>query len=592
MRGSPIDLQRAPVSAIAPPRIVRRTVPGDAFLPAELHAVTRRVLAARGITAPALLDTSLKGLLPASELGGSAAAVALIASVMGEGGHILVVGDFDADGATSTALALRALRAMGAPDVGYLVPNRFEFGYGLTPEIVDLAALRKPSLIITVDNGISSIDGVARAREYGMRVLITDHHLPAASRPLADAIVNPNLPDDLFPSKCLAGVGVIFYVMTALRTHLREQGWFSARGIAEPNLASLLDLVALGTVADVVPLDQNNRRLVAQGLARIRAGQCQPGISALIAVGGRNRARLTASDLGFAVGPRLNAAGRLADMSLGIECLLSDDTNRCAAIADQLDALNRERRELEDVMRENAFDSIEAALKHQVVRELPAAFCLFDEDWHQGVIGIVAARVKDRFHRPTIAFAPADEGTIKGSARSIPGLHIRDALDAVAAKHPALLSRFGGHAMAAGLVLARADLPAFREVFAVQVAALLDAETRERRIDTDGELAAGEFSLALARELASVAPWGQGFPEPRFEGQFRIEDRRVVGGKHARLVLAPQDGRGTVAAIAFGAAAEPWFAKAQAIHAVYKLDVNDYGGIETVQLVVDYAMAM
>ena len=581
-----------PMNAMTRPRIVRRSVPGDAFLPAELHAVTRRVLAARGITAPALLDNSLKGLLPATTLGGSAAAVALIAEVMASGGRILVVGDFDADGATSTALALRALRAMGASDVGYLVPNRFEYGYGLTPEIVELAAREHPTLIITVDNGISSIDGVARAKQLGMRVLITDHHLPGATRPLADAIVNPNLPDCLFPSKCLAGVGVIFYVMTALRTYLRERGWFAARGCAEPNLATLLDLVALGTVADVVPLDHNNRRLVAQGLARIRAGQCQPGISALVAVGGRNRARLTASDLGFAVGPRLNAAGRLADMSVGIECLLSDDADRCAAIADQLDAFNRERRELEDVMRETAFETIEAELRRAVANELPAAFCVFDEDWHQGVIGIVAARVKDRFHRPAIAFAPADDGTLKGSARSIPGLHIRDALDAVAARHPELLSRFGGHAMAAGLVLARDALPAFRAAFTAQVAQLLDDETRERRIDTDGELGAGEFSLTLARELAQVAPWGQGFPEPRFEGAFRITDRRVVGGKHARLVLAPRDGRGTVAAIAFGAASEPWFAKAEIIHAVYKLDINDYGGIETVQLIVDYAVAL
>jgi single-stranded-DNA-specific exonuclease len=586
------DSAPAAGGALPRPRIVTRAVAPDAFLPAELHTVTRRVLAARGITSPALLDTSLKGLLPATELGGTAAAVRLIAEVMQRGGRMLVVGDFDADGATSTALALRALRAMGADDVGYLVPNRFEYGYGLTAEIVELAARRQPELIITVDNGISSLDGVARAREHGIKVLITDHHLPGAARPLADALVNPNLPEDAFPSKALAGVGVIFYVMTALRTHLRQQGWFAARGIAEPNLATLLDLVALGTVADVVPLDANNRRLVAQGLARIRAGQCQAGISALIAVGGRNRARLTPSDLGFAVGPRLNAAGRLSDMSLGIECLLSDDADRCAAIAEQLDALNRERRELEDVMRETAFDSIEAELKRALGQALPAAFCVFDEDWHQGVIGIVAARVKDRFHRPTIAFAPADGDTLKGSARSIPGVHIRDALDAVAARHPELLSKFGGHAMAAGLSLSRDALPAFRAAFTAQVNELLDAETRERRIDTDGELAAGEFTLALAKELASVAPWGQGFPEPRFEGVFRVEDRRVVGGKHARLVLSPRGARGTVAAIAFGAAGEPWFAKAEHIHAVYKLDVNDYGGIETVQLVVDYASAV
>ena len=574
----------------ARPRITQRAVPGDAFLPAELHAVTRRVLAARGVTSPVLLENSLKDLLPATALGGTAAAVALIADMLAADRHVLIVGDFDADGATSTALAVRALTAMGARNVGFLVPNRFEYGYGLTPEIVELAAQRQPDLIITVDNGMSSVDGVARAQALGMRVVITDHHLAGTAVPAADAIVNPNQPGDTFPSKSLAGVGVIFYVMTALRTHLRGQGWFSRRGIAEPNLATLLDLVALGTVADVVALDHNNRRLVAQGLARIRAGQCQPGISALIAAAGRNRARLTASDLGFAVGPRLNAAGRLADMALGIECLLSDDATRCAAIADQLDQLNRERRELEDVMRETAFDRIEAALTTSASDgHLPAAFCLYEDDWHQGVIGIVAARVKDRFHRPAIAFAAADAATLKGSARSIPGVHIRDALDAVAVRHPDLLARFGGHAMAAGLVLARAALPAFSAAFTAEVERRLDASTRERRIDTDGELGPGEFSLALARELTQIAPWGQGFPEPRFEGRFRIDDRRVVGGKHARLVLSPTGGRGTVAAIAFGAASERWYKGAEHIRAVYKLDINDYGGIETVQLVVDYA---
>ncbi|MBX9606423.1 MAG: single-stranded-DNA-specific exonuclease RecJ [Gammaproteobacteria bacterium] len=589
MTASPTD---GPARFALRPRIVRRSVPGEAFLPGDLHAVTRRVLAARGITSPALLDTSLKGLLPASTLGGTARAVALIAEEMAQDGRILVVGDFDADGATSTALALRALRAMGAREVDYLVPNRFEYGYGLTPGIVELAAERAPALLITVDNGISSLEGVARAKALGMRVVITDHHLAGSALPAADAIVNPNLADESFPSKCLAGVGVIFYVMTALRALLRERGWFAARGLPEPNLASLLDLVALGTVADVVPLDQNNRRLVAQGLARIRAGQCQPGIAALATVGGRNRARLAASDLGFALGPRLNAAGRLADMSLGIECLLSDDPTRCAAIAEQLDALNRERRELEDVMRETAFDSVERELGATLGGELPPAFCLFDEHWHQGVIGIVAARVKDRFHRPTIAFAPGDAGTIKGSARSIPGVHIRDALDAVAARHPELLTRFGGHAMAAGLTLAEDALEPFRAAFCAQVATLLDAETRERRIDTDGELGERDFSLELARELARVAPWGQGFPEPRFEGEFVITDRRVVGGRHAKLVLAPRGARGTLAAIAFGAAGEPWFARAESIHAVYKLDVNDYGGVETVQLVVDYATSL
>lgn len=567
--------------------IVRRPLARADTLPPRLHAVTRRVLAARGIELESLLDTSLKGLLPASDLGGLEAAVDIIQSAMMNDGRMLVVGDFDADGATSTALALRALRAMGATSVDYLVPNRFEYGYGLTPEIVALARERNPDLIITVDNGMSSIDGVASAHAAGIRVIITDHHLPGAALPDADAIVNPNLATAAFPSKCLAGVGVIFYVMLALRTRLRDSGWFKTR--PEPNLAVFLDLVALGTVADVVPLDHNNRRLVAQGLARIRAGRCQPGIEAIIAVAGRNRARLTAGDLGFAVGPRLNAAGRLADMALGIECLLADDPARAQAIAEQLDELNRERREIEESMRDEALAQIAKVIKKAEMGALPAAFALFDDNWHQGVVGIVAARVKDRYHRPAIAFAPGGDGMIKGSARSIPGLHMRDALDAVATAHPGMLTRFGGHAMAAGLTLASADFERFRAAFAEVVLARVDADLLERRILTDGELEAADFSLELARELAEVSPWGQGFPEPRFDGRFRITDRRIVGGTHARLVLETQGSDKTHAAIAFGAAGESWFREADAIRAVYKLDVNDYGGIETVQLIVDYA---
>ncbi len=569
------------------PRIVRRSAVAELGLPSTLHAVTRRVLAARGITSAAMLDHSLTSLLPASELGDLTLAAELIATTMRSGKRILVVGDFDADGATSTALALRALRAMGATDVDYLVPNRFEYGYGLTPEIVELARQREPALIITVDNGMSSVAGVAVARAAGIRVIITDHHLPGAALPAADAIVNPNLASAAFPSKCLAGVGVIFYVMLALRTKLRADGWFTA--VAEPKLADLLDLVALGTVADVVPLDHNNRRMVAQGLARIRAGQCQPGITAIIAAAGRDRARLTASDLGFAVGPRLNAAGRLADMALGIECLLSDDPARCAAIADQLDSLNRERREIEQSMRDEAMEQVAQAVRSAEQPVLPAAFALFDERWHQGVVGIVAARIKDRYHRPAIAFAPADEFTIKGSARSIPGLHIRDALDAVASMHPDLLSRFGGHAMAAGLSLARADFERFRTVFADIVKQRLEPDALERRIASDGELTTADFSLALARELAQVSPWGQGFPEPRFDGRFTILSRRIVGGSHARLELMPESGRESCQAIAFGAAGERWFVEDDVIHAVYKLDINDYGGVQSLQLVIDYA---
>ncbi len=574
------------------PRIVRRTASGAERLPTHWHAVTRRVLAARGVCSEADLDTALAGMHDVAALGGSAAAAGLIATTVGSGGRILVVGDFDADGATSTALALRALRAMGVRNADYLVPNRFEYGYGLTPGIVALARERDPALIITVDNGVSSVEGVAAAAAAGIRVLVTDHHLPGAVLPAADAMVNPNLDGDPFPSKNLAGVGVIFYVMSALRAHLRARGWFEAKRIAEPRLADLLDLVALGTVADVVPLDHNNRRLVAQGLARIRAGRCQPGIAALVDVAGRSRTRLSSADLGFALGPRLNAAGRLADMSLGIECLLSDDPARAAAMADELDRLNRERREIEGEMREHAFELIARALPSPAAAELPAAFCLHHEDWHQGVIGIVAARIKDRYHRPAIAFASGDDGQLKGSARSVPGLHIRDALDCVASRHPGLVPRFGGHAMAAGLTLAASRLHEFEAAFCEVVDRLLDEDARLKRLPSDGELAPQEFDLELARELAAVTPWGQGFPEPRFDGVFAIEDRRVVGQTHARLVLRPEGADDTVAAIAFGAADEAWFRDAERIRAVYKLDVNDYRGLETLQLVVDYAEAV
>ncbi len=574
------------------PRIVERPYPQAHELPASLHPVTRRVLAARGVVAPELLDTSLAGLIDVGRLDGTDKAANLIADAIVSGRRVLVVGDFDADGATSTALALRAMNAMGASGAAYLVPNRFEYGYGLTPEIVELAATMQPDLIITVDNGISSIDGVRRCREKGIKVVITDHHLPGAIIPPADAIVNPNLPGDPFPSKNLAGVGVIFYVMSALRARLRQRGWFAAQGLKEPNLASLLDLVALGTVADVVPLDQNNRRLVAQGLARIRAGRCQPGIAALIDAAGRPRDRITAVDLAFAVGPRLNAAGRLSDMSVGIECLLGDDANRCAAIAERLDALNRERREIEGQMREQAFDAIESSLARLADDSLPPAFCVFDESWHQGVVGIVAARIKERFHRPAIAFAPSDEATIKGSARSIPGLHIRDVLDAVASTHPGLLDRFGGHAMAAGLSLDRDAFDRFSTAFTAEVERRLDADALELVIATDGELREADFDLVLARELAAVAPWGQGFPEPRFAGYFTIHDRRVVGGDHARLVLGTTAGGATVGAIAFGAARARWFLEADRIRTVYKLDVNAYRGVDTLQLVIDYVEAV
>lgn len=571
-------------------RIVRRELPAEVTLPEQWHALTRRVLAQRGVQSASDIDTSLSGMLHANELSGIERAVELLEQALRAQQRIMIIGDFDADGATSTALAVRALTAMGAADVRFLVPNRFEYGYGLTPEIVALAAAAEPHLIITVDNGISSIEGVAAANQAGIQVLVTDHHLPGQHMPAAAAIVNPNVPGDTFASKNLAGVGVIFYVLSALRTRLRDGGWFESRKCAVPKLTEYLDLVALGTVADVVKLDHNNRRLVAQGLKRIRAGHCCAGIKALIDVAGRQRGRLTTSDLGFAIGPRLNAAGRLADMSVGIACLLSDSEQQAAVLAEQLDQLNRERREIEGEMRDHAF-----ALLNDVMGAMSGdanGLCVYHEQWHQGVIGIVAARVKDRFHRPTIAFARGDDDELKGSARSITGVHIRDALDNIATQHPGLIRRFGGHAMAAGLTLAASELEQFTAAFDNEIAARLDAAGRTRELLSDGGLEAADYSLALARELAEVAPWGQGFPEPRFDGEFLIEDRRVVGSDHAKLVLRAPQASECLGAIAFGAAGEHWFREAKRIRALFKLDVNEYRGVESLQLVVDYAEAV
>ncbi|MBI3574631.1 MAG: single-stranded-DNA-specific exonuclease RecJ, partial [Gammaproteobacteria bacterium] len=425
----------------------------------------------------------------------------------------------------------------------------FEYGYGLTPEIVALASRQSPELIITVDNGISSLEGVTEARRRGIDVLVTDHHLPGAALPVATVIVNPNQPDNHFPSKNLAGVGVIFYVMLALRAHLRESGWFAQQNIPEPNLARLLDLVALGTVADVVSLDYNNRILVAQGLQRINQGNPCAGITALLRVAGRSPQRVTAMDLGYVVGPRLNAAGRLTDMSLGIECLLTDDPAPAQDMAGKLDALNRERRTIEATMQEQAFAAI--ASLHLDMATLPRGLCLFDESWHQGVIGLVASRIKEHTHRPVIAFAPVSDSEIKGSARSVPGLHIRDALDAVAARYPHLLSRFGGHAMAAGLTLLRAHLEAFREAFDEEVSRHLSDGDLQGRIISDGELTGEELSLPVAELLRAAGPWGQGFPEPVFDGWFDVVSQRVVGEKHLKLTLRAPHHAKTLEAIAF-----------------------------------------
>jgi single-stranded-DNA-specific exonuclease len=573
-------------------RIVRRSVPVPADAAwGDLHPVLQQVYAARGVTSPADLDRSLEGLARAERLCGMQQAVAVLEAAVVGGRRILVVGDFDADGATSCALAVRLLRDLGACWVHYLVPNRFEYGYGLTPEIVEVAAQWSPDVIVTVDNGISSVEGVSAARERGMQVVVTDHHLPGSALPGADAIVNPNQPEDTFPSKHLAGVGVIFYVMLALRARLRDTDWFQRRGANLPNLADRLDLVALGTVADVVPLDHNNRILVEQGLRRVRAGRCCPGILALLEVANRSPRHLVAADLGFAVGPRLNAAGRLEDMSLGIECLLTDDAARARELAVQLDALNRERREIESQMREQAMAEIERLHLDPDSPGLPTALCLFDDSWHQGVIGIVASRVKERLHRPVIAFAPAGDDEVKGSARSIPGLHVRDALDAVAARHPGLISKFGGHAMAAGLSLKRRDLEAFRDAFEQEVRSHLDDEDLEGVVHSDGELAPGELGLALAQRLRAGGPWGQGFPEPIFDGVFEVLDERLVGDKHLKLVVRPLDGDVALDAIAFNALDHGWPTGATRLRLAYRLEVNEFRGNSNPQLVVEYMEA-
>ncbi|HEY4128193.1 MAG TPA: single-stranded-DNA-specific exonuclease RecJ [Gammaproteobacteria bacterium] len=567
-------------------RIERRLVP-DVQLPDTLHPLLRRLYAARGIVDATALDLALAALADYRQLGGMDAAVAMLAKALAGQQRILVVGDFDADGATSTALLVRVLRRFGAEHVDYLVPNRFEYGYGLTPEIVVLAAERKPDLIITVDNGISSHAGVTEARSRGIKVLVTDHHLPGATLPEADAILNPNLPGDAFPSKSLAGVGVVFYLLAALRANLNDSGWFTQRDFVAPNLAEYLDIVALGTVADMVSLDHNNRVLVTEGLRRIRAGRCIPAIRALMQIGKRDLKRAAASDLGFAVGPRLNAAGRLTDMSLGIECLLTDDEVRAHELAAKLDELNHERRDIEAKMQQEAL----AVLAHLDFNaddpSLPMALSLFNEDWHQGVVGLVASKVKDRMNRPVIAFARADDGSYKGSARSVKSMHVRDALEAISTRHPGLITKFGGHAMAAGLTLEAGRFEAFRDAFEHEARRWLTAADLEGVLLSDGELPADDFSLGTAELLRSSGPWGQAFPEPLFDGEFRLLDRRVVGTGHLKLVLEHHDGL-CCEAIAFGQVGEDIPASCQRVRIAFKPDVNEYRGERRLQLLVEY----
>lgn len=564
-------------------RIESRPLPPTLPNLGDLPPLLTRLYAARGVQSAEELDKGLARLIPYQQLKGVDAAVELLVDALEKGQRILYVGDFDADGATASSVGVLALRMLGAAWVDYLVPNRFEYGYGLTPEIVAVALEKRPELLVTVDNGISSIDGVAAAKAAGLRVLVTDHHLPGPELPAADAIVNPNQPGCDFPSKAMAGVGVIFYVMLALRARLRERGWFAARGIAEPNLAELLDLVSLGSVADVVPLDANNRILVHQGLARIRAGRARPGLRALLEVAGRDCRRITSTDLGFILGPRLNAAGRLDDMSLGIELLLCEDEGVARDMAVQLDQLNQDRKAIEQGMQREAL----AQLKELPVEEMPFGLCLFDPEWHQGVIGILASRLKERYHRPTIAFADAGDGTLKGSARSVPGFHIRDALDAVAARHPGLISKFGGHAMAAGLSLPQENFGAFSAAFDAEVRRQLDEEDLTGRLLSDGQLGAEEFHLELARALRQAGPWGQHFPEPLFHGIFQIVQQRVVGERHLKLVLKTECGSLQLDAIAFNIDRDIWpNPTVRWAEVAYKLDVNEFRGNETVQLMV------
>jgi single-stranded-DNA-specific exonuclease len=569
-------------------RIVRRAAAGDAALGDAMHPVLRRIYAARGIRNQTQLGLGLRQLLPIGSLEAVEAAAELLETHRQRGGLILVVGDFDADGATSTALIVRALRSWGFPRVDFLVPNRFEFGYGLTPEIVALAAQRQPSLIVTVDNGISSHAGVAAARAAGIEVLITDHHLPGASLPNAQVIVNPNVPGSQFASRALAGVGVAFYVVAALRRRLAERGALPSGALP---LADLLDLVALGTVADVVPFDVNNRILVSQGLARIRAGRCAAGISALLEVAHRERSGLIAADLGFAVAPRLNAAGRLTDMSIGIRCLLADDPDEALQLAQELDRLNIERRGIEARMQAEARLAVRS-LRDPAIGPRRAGVCLYDPGWHQGVVGLVASRVKERLRRPVIAFAPADAQTLRGSARSIPGIHIRDVLDAIAARDGALIQKFGGHAMAAGLTLPLASLDSFARAFDAECEGALDRHGSPDVIETDGELLEHELALPTARALRAGGPWGPGFPEPLFDGLFRIHSARVVGERHLKIRLLAPEGRGQFDAIAFNFidAEEPAALPSGLVRLVYRLDSNEYLGESRLQFVVEHLL--
>ncbi len=573
-------------------KIVRRHVPDEINLPDSLHPVLKRIYAARNIKSADELDYSLASLLPFNSLTNIDKAVSLLQEALEEKKRILIVADFDADGATSCALAIRGLNMMGAENVIYVVPNRFEYGYGLTPEIVDVALGYEPDLLITVDNGISSVVGVKRAKDNGVKVLITDHHLPGENLPEADAIVNPQLNGDQFPSKNLAGVGVVFYILLALRAKLREEGWFDKQEIAIPNLAQLLDIVALGTVADVVPLDKNNRIMVAHGLKLIKQNKSIPGISAILNQSGRSLTTLSASDLAFSIAPKLNAAGRLTDMSLGIECLLTDDVEKAKEMANQLNDLNKERRQIQDEMHEQAMLVLDEYLQ-DTSGEVPLGLCLYDSDWHQGVIGIIAAKVKETFNRPVIAFAKESEAKdgnaiIKGSARSVHGLHIRDLLEDITRLYPDLILTFGGHAMAAGLTIKESAFADFSKSFIETLKHHISLEEMQDECITDGELSNNELSKQLAHEILEAGPWGQLFPEPVFEGQFKIMDKRIVGDKHLKLRLQADGNNRIIDAIAFNITDEDWPENSEQIHSTYRLGINEFRGNSQLQLFIEY----
>jgi single-stranded-DNA-specific exonuclease len=570
-------------------RIINRPYePEQSKFSDDVSPFLQKIFQSRGLFSDSDLNLNLTQLPSPDKLLGLDTAVGHLVDALEMQKKILIVGDFDADGATSSALMMLALRAMGFESVDFLVPNRFDYGYGLTPEIVELAQQKTPDIIITVDNGISSVDGVACANKLGIKVIITDHHLPGKVLPDAAAIINPNQPDCEFPCKNLAGVAVAFYLLSALRAKLRTNQWFEKNSLPVPNMANYLDLVALGTVADVVPLDQVNRVLVNQGLLRIRSGLARPGILALLRIAGKDHSRIVASDMGFAVSPRLNAAGRLDDISRGIQCLLTDDPAQALELAQELEQLNQDRKAIEQGMQQEALKIVDD-LPLDGQQELPAALCLYQADWHQGVVGLLASRIKEKFHRPVAVFANDKEGILKGSVRSIPGLHIRDALDAVATQNPGLISKFGGHAMAAGLSLEKSSLKAFEQALQQQVMDTIEPDDLEATLKTDGELAACLMTKQSAETIRDAGPWGQSFPEPSFQGIFILKSQRIVGERHLKVVLAPIDDESQqLDGIYFNIDIDQWPTSITTVHCVYRLDINEFRGRETLQLLIQY----